>query len=193
MTSQHHLNVLAEFGIEEAYHVAPLASVVFVIVAGGALVASAFVFAIKQDNGPMLFPCFLLWLVSLGAIGSIACIGMNALSIQSDITFDLSNQRLMILRIVIGALFGLVFAIPLGIGPFLIFVRSVVEMTPIGDGELGTVLPLVAPFVLGFSTPLVITIMTRLVEAVQAFFGARGLTERSNAVSVVTARTGSLP
>jgi hypothetical protein len=45
---------------------------------------------------------YALWLFSLGALGAIAFIAMNALAIQQDITFDLANSRLEILRIVLG-------------------------------------------------------------------------------------------
>jgi hypothetical protein len=54
----------------------------------------------------------------MGAIGSVAFIGMNALSVQQDVTFDLNNDRLMVLRIVLGALFGIVLTLPFGFTQF---------------------------------------------------------------------------
>src|SRR5579871_5639012 len=67
---------------------------------------------------------YILWLISLGAIGSIAFIGMNALSVQDDATFDLTNTKLMVLRIALGGLFGALLALPFGFSAFARFVQS---------------------------------------------------------------------
>ena len=75
-------------------------------------------------RGVTTLPFYLLWLVSLGAIGSVAFVGMNALSVQQDATFDIGNKRLMILRISLGALFGLVLTLPFGFSSFLDFIKS---------------------------------------------------------------------
>jgi hypothetical protein len=39
------------------------------------------------SRGGNVLPFYLLWLMSLGAIGAVAFIGMNALSVQEDVTF----------------------------------------------------------------------------------------------------------
>jgi hypothetical protein len=49
--------------------------------------------------GARVLPFYLLWLMSLGATGAVAFIGTNVLSVQEDATFDLTNTRLMALRI----------------------------------------------------------------------------------------------
>jgi hypothetical protein len=146
-------------------------------VALSALVLSAVIFQLTFTNpwvdnnfGMLVFPPYLLWLVSLGAIGAIAFLGMNVLSIQTDATFDLTNGRLMILRIVLGGLFGLIFALPLGLDGFVTFMKKIISPYT-QTFEPQQIALLIAPFVLGFSTPLVITILSRLVEALQALFG----------------------
>jgi RNA polymerase primary sigma factor len=48
----------------------------------------------ERGVGGNVFPFYLMWVVSLGAIGALAFIAMNALSVQSDVTFDITNQRL---------------------------------------------------------------------------------------------------
>jgi hypothetical protein len=121
--------------------------------------------------------------MSLGAIGSIAFIGMNALSLQEDITFDLTNSRLIVLRIALGALFGLVLTLPFGFQEFLGFCKFIVggsgtsENSELQGVQAPTVTAqaamLVLPFILGFSTSLVILILNRFVDAVQGFFGRR--------------------
>jgi hypothetical protein len=135
-----------------------------------------------HDLGLHTLPFYLVWLISLGALGAVAFIGMNALSVQHDITFDVSNRRLMLLRITLGALFGLVLTLPFGFAGFMQFLTISLGQklppefaTPTTVWSQATLLLL--PFVLGFSTSLVITIMNRLVESVQAFFGKTGTSE----------------
>jgi hypothetical protein len=127
--------------------------------------------------GANVLPFYLIWLVSLGAIGSVAFTGMNALSVQEDITFDLTNRRLFTMRIALGALFGLVLTLPFGIQQFIDFCSSIVTGPVPGQiappTGLGQATMLILPFVLGFSTSLVILILNRFIEAVQGFFGRR--------------------
>jgi len=126
--------------------------------------------------------CYLVWLASLGAIGSVAFIGMNALSVQQDVTFDLSNRRLMLLRIALGALFGLVLTLPFGFQGFTEFMATVAPARLNADAapqKTAQAMLLLLPFLFGFSTSLVIMVLNRLVDAVQAFFGRIESSERS--------------
>jgi hypothetical protein len=118
----------------------------------------------------VVVPLYIFWLLALGAIGSIAFVGMNALSVQEDATFDLTNNRLMCLRIALGALFGLVLALPFGFRDFIVFCFALLNGTSSVSLSSQAVM-LLLPFVLGFSTSLVIMILNRFVEAVQTFFG----------------------
>jgi hypothetical protein len=131
--------------------------------------------------GATIFPFYLAWLASLGAMGSIAFVGMNALSVQQDITFDLSNTRLITLRVALGALFGIVLTLPFaGFDAFLrfsygilltnLYVAAPTDTATAINVQAQTLL-LLLPFVLGFSTPLVILVLNRFVDAVQIFFG----------------------
>ena len=124
--------------------------------------------------------CYMLWLASLGAVGSIAFIGMNALAVQDDATFDLTNHRLIVLRIALGALFGVVLTLPFGFKEFVDFVSALhqpyVDKPPgSADTKIAQSVLLLLPFVLGFSTPLVIMILNQFVEAVQSFFGKKSV------------------
>jgi hypothetical protein len=132
-----------------------------------------------------VLPFYLVWLLSLGAIGAIAFIGMNVLSVQEDVTFDLTNERLMSLRIALGALFGLVLTLPFGFEGFVQFceeiIRGKITAQPGAlDGSQVTTqaVMLLLPFILGFSTSLVILILNRLVDAVQGFFGKSAPADR---------------
>jgi len=121
-----------------------------------------------------LFLVFLFWVAALGAIGSIAFIGMNALAVQEDATFDLLNKKLVWLRVVLGALFAVVLTLPFGFRPFVAFIQELFSEAGVPSSELvpKSVL-LLLPFILGFSTSLVIMILNQFVEAVQSFFGRR--------------------
>jgi hypothetical protein len=121
-----------------------------------------------------IIPLYIIWIASLGAIGSIAFVGMNALSVQDDATFDLTNTKLLVLRIALGALFAVVITLPFGFHSFIQFIDSLLNG---GDKDSSSSsLPtdsvmLLLPFVLGFSTSLVIMILNRFVGAIQSFFG----------------------
>jgi hypothetical protein len=115
----------------------------------------------------------------LGAIGAIAFISMNALSIQNDVTFELTNWSLLAVRIVLGSLFGAVLSIPFGFESFVNFVETITRAVPaLGSANsiVGISLQsalLLLPFILGFSTSLVILVLNRFVESLAVFFGER--------------------
>lgn len=155
------------------------------------VLAISFQHSTGRSQGPATISCYLVWLMALGAIGSVAFIGMNALSVQQDVTFDLSNRRLMVLRIVLGALFGLVLTLPFGFQEFSTFVENIFNsglkqgtLDPKIGGVTTQAVLLLLPFILGFSTSLVIMVLNRLVDAVQAFFGRSGTAETQQTASV---------
>jgi hypothetical protein len=93
---------------------------------------------------------------------------------------------MMVLRVVLGGLFALVLMLPFGAAGFMEFcyyVGTGNELAPTGDqpvplslgtsSQLQQALALIAPFLLGFSTSLVILILNQAIEAVQAFVGRR--------------------
>jgi|KBSSwiStaDraftv2_1062776.scaffolds.fasta_scaffold37159_6 hypothetical protein len=138
---------------------------------------SGYIVPAKVDIPELLLMHFLIWVGALGAIGSIAFIGMNALAVQDDATFDLTNERLIVLRVVLGALFAVVLTLPFGFAYFQQFLRDLGgDIKPVTDATelLKRAVMLLLPFILGFSTTLVIMILNRLVEAVQTLFGKGG-------------------
>lgn len=130
-------------------------------------------------------PFYLVWLMSMGAIGSIAFIGMNALLVQEDITFDLLNTRLISLRIALGSTFALVLAAPFAHDGFMKFLQNVLLIKENTSLNVSEGLALILPFVLGFSTSVVITILNRFIEASQTFFGH---TPKSKVAGTIKAR-----
>lgn len=120
---------------------------------------------------------YLAWLLSLGGIGSIAFIGVNVLAIQADATFDLTNPGQVLRRIILGALFGVVLALPFGYGYFLAFCKGMASPDALAAGmiqigvEQGAAL--LVPFLLGFSSSLVMLVLNRLVQGAETVFGIR--------------------
>jgi hypothetical protein len=123
----------------------------------------------------LVFVTFLGWVAALGAIGSISFIGMNALAVQDDATFDITNKKLIVLRVVLGALFAVVLTLPFGLKAFTDFLSGLYLENPAEttSGLASKSILLLLPFFLGFSTTLVIMILNQYVEAVQMFFGKR--------------------
>src|SRR5262249_54307409 len=112
--------------------------------------------------------CVICWLAATGALGATAFIYVNALSIQVDPTADITSLTLVTMRLILGALFAVMLALPFGYQAFHSFSESVSSgerMTP-----TDTVL-LLLPFIMGFSTPLVLAVLGRFIQSARALFG----------------------
>ena len=108
------------------------------------------------------------WTIGLGGLGAIVSLYINALSIEVDRTVDVSDPGFVLMRIIIGCLFGFVLGLPTilphaGDRPWEWLQKS-------ADTKDATVY-LITPFVYGFSTPLVIAVMHRMIETIQGFMG----------------------
>ena len=155
------------FELKQAADLIAGLAVVFILLALASLMAAVFVI-----DHLILLGCYFVWTACLGAIGAIAFLSMNALSIQRDVTFDLANKSLLAVRIVLGSLFGVVLSIPFGFYSFVTFCESIRGTTALGVAKFsleGAVLLL--PFALGFSTSLVILVLNKFVESITVFFG----------------------
>jgi hypothetical protein len=103
----------------------------------------------------------------------------------------------MILRIVLGSLFGLVLTLPFGYDDFVRFCMSLngssVTTSTATDASHVTnqAIMLLLPFVMGFSNSLVIMVLNRMVSAIQAFFGQGG-TNTSRMASVAAEATATV-
>jgi hypothetical protein len=114
------------------------------------------------------FGAYLFWTMSLGGLGAIGFLAVNSLAIQADATFDISNRALVAMRIVLGALFGSVISLPFCLPGFVQFAEAVAQGVDL-DATRGALL--LIPFLLGFSTPLVLAVLGRLVTGVETVFG----------------------
>jgi hypothetical protein len=116
---------------------------------------------------PLLLACFTVWSATTGALGSTAFLYVNALSIQVDPKVDLTSRTLVTMRLILGALFAVILTVPFGYESFYKFGHNLlIENMEIKDNFF-----LLLPFTLGFSTPLALSILGRLIQSVRTFFG----------------------
>ena len=119
---------------------------------------------------------YLGWTVSLGALGATAYIAVNLLGLQFDNPFDANDINLVAIRVVVGIVFGFIISITISLPAISQFASAAWDQA-VGTGATGkpidltTVVQVLLPFVLGFSTSLVLTIMSRLVASVETIFG----------------------
>ena len=166
------------FELSQTANLIAVLPVLLIIAALLSLIAAIFV-----GDRLSALACYFLWTACLGAIGAIAFLSMNALSIQKDVTFDVRNKSLLAVRIVLGALFGVVLSIPFGFSSFITFGESIARGTPAQNGAANFSLEgalLLLPFVFGFSTSLVILVLNRFVESITIFFGGRSGSDGTN-------------
>jgi hypothetical protein len=121
----------------------------------------------KQQN-VLFILCFICWFAATGALGSTAFIYVNALSIQVDATADITSRTLVIMRLILGALFAVMLALPFGSQPFHNFSESLSPGKTINPTDN---ILLLLPFIMGFSTPLVLAVLGRLIQGARVLFG----------------------
>jgi hypothetical protein len=112
---------------------------------------------------------FTCWLATTGALGAAAFIYVNALHIQVDPKVDITSHHLDVMRLILGALFAVILVIP-GYQQFQEFAEALFsyDHTKI---QFYYSLLLLLPFLLGFSTPLVLNILGRFILSARTFFG----------------------
>jgi hypothetical protein len=116
------------------------------------------------------FAVFLLWAAVVGALGGIAFVLLNALGIQVDPTVDVTDRNSMWFRVLLGALFSVVLTFPFGYEPFYRFNTHILNAPSPDIGPKQAAL-LFMPLLFGFSTSVVLTVLNRLAESAQTFFG----------------------
>jgi len=125
----------------------------------------------------LLFLCFIIWLAATGALGTAAFVYVNALSIQTDPNVVVTSRTFVKLRLILGALFAVIISLPFYLPIFFEFEHKLRTMTDTPESVHRTLSNIdinsflfILPFVFGFSTPLVLCILSRLVESVCALF-----------------------
>jgi hypothetical protein len=87
-------------------------------IAMGSVVFAVVLQQAKGFSSSDLLTPFMAFMIALGSMGASASIGMNALSVQDDASFNISIKKFLWLRLVLGALFGTILSFPLGVSGF---------------------------------------------------------------------------
>jgi len=138
------------------------------------------------------FGAYMAWTSSLGGLGALGFLAVNSLAIQNDATFDIGDKGLVVMRIILGALFGCIVSLPFCWEYFIEFATSIISATAhiapaVPSGEVGARsepqrgILLLVPFLLGFSTTLVMAVLNRLIAGVEAVFGIDLATAKARA------------
>ena len=109
----------------------------------------------------------------------LASLGMKAINTpEIEVDFNISDKRLVILRVVLGGLFALALTFPFTGDCFIdfcYFMGTGKLLTARGEeGPFLRAFILITPFLLGFSTSLVMLVINQLKVGVLAFFGKLG-------------------
>jgi hypothetical protein len=133
-------------------------------------------------KGTLLFNAsFLLslivWTVAQGGLGACAFLGTRIATKRTEKTpvdnlvdvADVTDESILRIRIVLGCLFGSLIGVPIGSLAFdkmgSAIYDSSITLSP-SDFAL-----IILPFMVGFSTNLVLAILERFIESIRTFFG----------------------
>jgi hypothetical protein len=109
--------------------------------------------------------------------------------LEVDPLVDITNKKLVTVRALLGSLFALILTLPFGFKDFSDFFATIhtiqqntsqADSNQGGSGGLDKGLMLLLPFILGFSTSLVLSILNRLIDVVQTFFGVNPKSQLSS-------------
>jgi hypothetical protein len=89
-------------------------------------------------------------------------------------TIDVTDKNILGVRVVLGALFALLIALPIGGKSVLVVYQAFLAEHPVPTIEDWIIALL--PFMLGFSTTLVLAIFNRIVAGISALFGISSAT-----------------
>ena len=121
---------------------------------------------------PLVLGVYVIYSLCLGALGALGSISLNAIQIQNDIKFDPTNLRLIVTRMISGALFGCIINLPFGYAGFYKFI-IIYSSTINGEIDLPFIqaASLLLPFIFGYSTSSLLIVLDRLAASLRQFFG----------------------
>ncbi len=122
----------------------------------------------------------IVWTVAQGGLGACAFLGTRAaakrlekspLDSFADST-DITDKSILKIRIILGCLFGSLVGIPLGSLALDKIYNAVFNESPnLSAADFGL---MILPFMVGFSTNLVLAILERSIDSIRTFFGIGG-------------------
>jgi hypothetical protein len=129
---------------------------------------------------------FLIWTLSQGALGACAflCVSATVYALKDKSassplyhTLDVTDENILSVRVILGSLFALLIALPIGGRSIVIVYQAFLETHPIPTIEDWIIV--LVPFMFGFSTTLVLAIFNRIIVGISALFGISEMTTRS--------------
>jgi hypothetical protein len=129
-----------------------------------------------------LYIAILLWTCSLGGLGVSAFFGTSLLSqMAADNATDaakwkerITDENYLRTRLALGILFAFVIGLPFGFASLSQAYHGITTST-ISTEEYSTVIiKILAPFLFGFSTTLVLAILERVIDGIRTIFGIQG-------------------
>jgi len=119
----------------------------------------------------------IVWTVAQGGLGACAFLGTRiatkrtekiSIDAFADVT-DVTDESILRIRIVLGCLFGSLIGVPIGSLAFDKMGSAIYDNTVnLSPSDMALI---VLPFMVGFSTNLVLAILERFVESIRTFFG----------------------
>jgi hypothetical protein len=154
----------------------------FLLITAAATIGYSTVHWILPERGFLRDICYfmlmVIWTIAQGGLGACAYLGIQATirkapaTTPADIlkeTFEITDVNVLKIRIILGALFAFILGLSVTF-PALNNIYDVLSNRNYAPTTKDIAIILV-PFLLGFSTNLVLAILDRLVEAVRTFFG----------------------
>lgn len=134
-----------------------------------------------------LFISVVAWTISLGGLGACAFLTTTLLAGQNSISprigrtrdsdheyIDITDTNFVNARLVIGILFSFLLGLPFSSASLRFVLDKMYEGTKNLDFSTEELAMMVIPFVMGFSTNLVLLILERIVTAIKSVFGISG-------------------
>lgn len=138
------------------------------------------------------FISLIVWTISQGVLGACAFLGVSVVTARtakqntaSDplaLAIDITDQNILTIRIILGAMFAFIIGLPLsykGIDTIVknLFPASGIQSQPPSSAQLKDYVFLLAPFMFGFSTSLVLGIFSRIVKSINTLLGISSETQ----------------
>lgn len=119
----------------------------------------------------------IIWTVAQGGLGACAYLGTKAAMKRTDRapseslsdSVDITDRSILKIRVILGCLFGALIGLP--IANLALTKLTDAIYSPDGRFELTDFVLMILPFLVGFSTNLVLAILERCIDSVRTFFG----------------------
>jgi hypothetical protein len=107
-----------------------------------------------------------LWALALGGLGAVASIFLHVLKLMPQETFRASDEFEIVGRLLLGCLFSTILAMTLAAPQIAGFFKALRANDPIDGGVI-----LLLPFLAGYSIPLVLRLLEKVIRAVELTIG----------------------